>query len=423
MDGGLDTMAAEYLSRIRAAVAERVPFLGPGLILGMSSAGWVGLLVFLALGANFGYALLWAIAGVIVYKYAFTTGIARYTVATGENIYAGLQRIPGLRTWQVLFIGAIYVVEIVYHAGGAVVAASLFASLLPASVPVQYVMIGVFALIVLILFRNSYPLFKKVMVTAGVIIVAGMCLNFLSLYLSPVDLVHGLVEPDLANEDHLYYAGLIMASLGTGLSLLCYTMWLQKRLGERHGEVFYRAHMRSVRFDLTLGFALLALLSLFYLTLGFVVMNEHGLPAFEQDLMVRIIGHSLSAIPFGMTVFVITSFLTLFVYLIGAMDGRSRAIASILRQTVTTRFSEDGLYRGVVVAFAGIFILFSYAGTKYTIKDVLTVSVFMFGLVGFMLLWLDRRLPEYARGSRLWYTVMLVGSVLFPIGAVAYWGM
>ena len=157
--------------------------------------------------------------------------------------------------------------------------------------------------------------------------------------------------------------------------------------------------MRSVRFDLTLGFGLLALLSLFYLTLGFVVMNEHGLPAFEQDLMVRIIGHSLNAIPFGMTVFVITSFLTLFVYLIGAMDGRARAIASILRQTVTTRFSEDGLYRGVVVAFAAIFILFSYAGTKYTIKDVLTVSVFMFGLVGFMLLWLDRRLPEYARGS------------------------
>ena len=416
-------MAAEYLSRIRAAVAERVPFLGPGLILGMSSAGWVGLLIFLSLGANFGYALLWAVAGVIVYKYAFTTGIARYTVATGENIYAGLQRIPGLRTWQILFIGAIYVVEIVYHAGGAVVAANLIASLLPASVPVQYVMIGVFALIVLILFWNSYPLFKKVMVAAGVIIVAGMCLNFLSLYLSPVDLFHGLVEPDLANEDHLYYAGLIMASLGTGLSLLCYTMWLQKQLGESHGEAFFRAHMRSVRFDLTLGFGLLAFLSLFYLTLGFVVMNEHGLPAFEQDLMVRIIGHSLSAVPFGMTVFVITSFLTLFVYLIGAMDGRARAIASILRQTVTTRFTEDGLYRGVVVAFAAIFILFSYAGTKYTIKDVLTISVFMFGLVGFMLLWLDRRLPEYARGSTVWYAVMLVGSVFFPIGAVAYWRM
>ena len=59
-------MAADRdLSRIRAAVAERVPFLGPGLILGMSSAGWVGLLIFLSLGANFGYALLWAVAGVI----------------------------------------------------------------------------------------------------------------------------------------------------------------------------------------------------------------------------------------------------------------------------------------------------------------------------------------------------------------------
>ena len=151
--------------------------------------------------------------------------------------------------------------------------------------------------------------------------------------------------------------------------------------------------MRSVRFDLTIGFGLLAFLSLFYLTLGFVVMNEHGLPAFEQDLMVRIIGHSLNAIPFGMTVFVITSFLTLFVYLIGAMDGRARAIASILRQTVTTRFSEDGLYprrRGRVRGD-----LHPLQLRRHEVHDQGRAdrAVFMFGLVGFMLLWLDRRLP------------------------------
>jgi hypothetical protein len=154
-----------------------------------------------------------------------------------------------------------------------------------------------------------------------------------------------------------------------------------------------------------------------------VVLNEHGLPAFEQDLMVRVIGHSLSVVPFGMTVFVITAFLTLFVYLIGATDGRARAIASILKQTVPTRLSEDVLYRSVILSFAAIYIAFGYLGSKYMIKDVLVISVFMFGLVGFMLLWLDRRLPAYARGSLPWYAVMLVGSVLFPIGAVLYWGM
>lgn len=413
-------MATEYLSRIRAAGAEVLPFLGPGLILGMSSAGWVGILVFLSLGAEFGYALLWAVAGVIIYKYAFTTGMARYTVATGENIYAGLRRFPGLGKWEVLFIGAIYGVEVIYHGGGAVVAASLLASLLPASLPVQYVMIAIFALITLILFLNSYPLFKRIMVIAGLIIVAGMSVNILSLYISPMEILDGLFLPRLGNEDHLYSAGVIMCSLGTGLSLLCYTMWLQKQLGDRHGEAFYRAHMRSVRFDLTLGFAILAILSFFYITIGFVVMNEHGMPAFEQDLMVRVIGHTLDVVPFGMTVFVITAFLTLFVYLIGAMDGRARAIATIVKQTVPTRITEDGLYRSAVVMFAATFILFSYAGSKYTIKDVLTISVFVFGLVGFMLIWLDRRLPAYARGSKLWYGIMLIGSVLFPVGAVLY---
>jgi Mn2+/Fe2+ NRAMP family transporter len=413
-------MATEFFSRIRAAGAELLPFMGPGLILGMSSAGWVGILVFLSLGAEFGYALLWAVAGVIIYKYAFTTGIARYTVATGENIFAGLRRLPGLGKWEILFIGAIYVVEIVYHAGGAVVAASLLASLLPAGIPIPFAMIAIFILISLVLFMNSYPLFKRVMVIAGIIIVAGMSLNILSLYLSPMEILGGLFQPHLGNEDHLNSAGVIMCSLGTGLSLLSYTMWLQKQLGGNHGEAFYRAHMRSVRFDLTLGFALLAILSFFYISIGFVVMNEHGMPAFEQDLMVRVIGHTLDVVPFGMTVFVLTAFLTLFVYLIGAMDGRARAIATIVKQTVSTRLTEDGLYRYVIVVFAAIFIAFSYVGSKYTIKDVLTISVFAFGLVGFMLLWLDRRLPAYARGSRLWYGVMLIGSVLFPVGAVLY---
>jgi len=413
-------MASAFASRIRAAVDERLPFLGPGLILAMSSAGRVRMLGFLSLGANFGYALLWAVAGVIIYKYTFAKGIARYTVATGENIYAGLQRIPGLKNWELLFIGAIYVVEIVYHAGGAVVAASLLASLVPQSMPVPYMMILIFAVITLILYRNSYPLFKKVMILVGLVIIAGMCVNFLSLYLSPVEVVRGLVTPEFGNEDHLYYAGVIMCSLGTGLSLLCSSMWLQKQIGDNHGEAFYRAHMKSVSFDLTLGFALLALLSLFYLTIGFVVLNEHGLPAFEQDLMVRLIGHTLDVVPYGMTIFIVTSFLTLFVYLIGATDGRARAIATILRQTVTTRVSEDWLYRGVVLAFSAIFIAFSFVGSKYTIKDVLTISVFMFGIVGFMLIWLDRHLPAYARGSRLWYAIMVIGSVCFPIGAVLY---
>ncbi|HOT95029.1 MAG TPA: divalent metal cation transporter [Methanoregulaceae archaeon] len=413
-------MSDRLPARIRAWYTERARFLGPGLILAMSSAGWVGILVFLSIGANMGYALLWAIAGVLLYKYMFTTGIARYTVSQGENIYAGLQRVPGLRNWEVLFIGAVYVVEIVYHAGGALVAANLLAGLVPIRLPVQYVVIAIFVLITLILFRNSYPLFKRIMVGAGFVIIAGMCVNFLSLYLSPGEMAAGLFFPAFGNEDHLYYAGVIMCSLGTGLSLLCSSMWLSKQIGDNHGEIFFKDHMKSVYFDLRLGFVILAVLSVFYLTIGFVVLNEHGLPAFEQDLMVQVIGHTMDVVPFGMTIFVAISFLTLFVYLIGATDGRARAVAWIIRQTVPTRVSEDWLYRCVVVLFSLIFIGFAYFGTKYTIKDVLTVSVFMFGLVGFMLVWLDRRLPAYARGSRLWYGIMLIGSTLFPVGAVFY---
>jgi len=42
----------------------------------------------------------------------------------------------------------------------------------------------------------------------------------------------------------------------------------------------------------------------------------------------------------------------------------------------------------------------------------------MFALLGFVLIYLDTKLPEYARGSRLWVLVMVVGSSLFLLMAL-----
>ncbi|WP_440949074.1 hypothetical protein [Methanosphaerula subterraneus] len=407
------------LPQLPDLIRERLRFVGPGLILAMSSSGWVGLLTLLGLGSDYGYQILWAVIAVLVYKYAFNKGIARYTVSQGENIYAGLRRVPGLRTLEAPVIGGIYLIEVMSHGAGAMVAATLLTSILPIELPVRLTVILMIAGITTILYHNSYPLFKKIMVVSGVIIVCGLLYTLNSLYFSVPDIAVGLV-PDPGNNEQLFYIGSIMATLGTGLSLLCYSMWLQKEIKEGHGEDFFKKHMPSVSFDITLGFLLLALLSFFYLTIGFVVMNEEGMPAFENDLTIRLIGHMMNTVPFGMTIFLIISFLTLFVYLIGAMDGRARAVATIIAQTMNLKDAEDRLYRGVVLLFAGIFILFAFIGDKYLVKDLFTLAMMVFGLVGLLLIYLDRTLPPYARGSWLWYGVMATGSILFPVASIYY---
>lgn len=407
------------LPQLPDLIRERLRFVGPGLILAMSSSGWVGLLTLLGLGSDYGYQILWAVIAVLVYKYAFNKGIARYTVSQGENIYAGLRRVPGLRTLEAPVIGGIYLIEVMSHGAGAMVAATLLTSILPIELPVRLTVILMIAGITTILYHNSYPLFKKIMVVSGVIIVCGLLYTLNSLYFSVPDIAVGLV-PDPGNNEQLFYIGSIMATLGTGLSLLCYSMWLQKEIKGGHGEAFFKEHMSSVSFDISLGFLLLALLSFFYLTIGFVVMNEEGMPAFENDLMIRLIGHMMNAVPFGMTIFLIISFLTLFVYLIGAMDGRARAVATIIAQTMNLKDAEDRLYRGVVLVFAGIFILFAFIGDKYLVKDLFTLAMMIFGLVGLLLIYLDRTLPPYARGSWLWYGVMATGSILFPVASIYY---
>jgi Mn2+/Fe2+ NRAMP family transporter len=407
------------IPRLQDQVRKRFRFVGPGLSLAMSSAGWVGLLTLIGLGSDYGYLILWAIMAVLIYKYAFNRGIARYTVSQGENIYAGLRRVPGFRTVETPVIGGIYLIEVMNHGAGAMVAASLLASILPIELPAKLTVILMIAGITAILYHNSYPLFKKIMVVAGVIIVCGLLYNLNTLYFSVPDIAAGF-NPDLGNNELLYYIGSIMATLGTGLSLLCYSMWLEKETKGGHGEAFYKEHINLVSFDLTLGFLLLGLLSFFYLTIGFVVMNEEGMSAFENDLMIRLIGHTLNTVPFGMTIFLIISFVTLFVYLIGALDGRARAVATLIAQTINRKDAEDRLYKGIVLVFAALFIIFAFIGDKYLAKELVTLSMIVFGLVGLLLIYLDRTLPPYAQGSWLWYGVMAAGSILFPVAAIYY---
>lgn len=87
------------------------PLPGPGLLIALSSSGWIGLLSLISFGADNGYAFLGLIVITLLFKYALITGLARFTLASGTDIFSGLGKIPGPKNWAVWMINIILYVE------------------------------------------------------------------------------------------------------------------------------------------------------------------------------------------------------------------------------------------------------------------------------------------------------------------------
>ncbi|WP_245619356.1 hypothetical protein [Methanogenium cariaci] len=207
--------------------------------------------------------------------------------------------------------------------------------------------------------------------------------------------------------------------VGSGLNLLLYSVWLHEKMGDRHGETYFASHMKSVNLDLVLAFLLVGVVALIFMTLGFWggFVREH-LTEVGMDVVTETLLASFGKIPGGMNTVMFVAFIILTGALISGMDGRARAVSSVVSRASATRFDERTLYRMVLVAFAFIITAGILSGeTMSLIQVVAAVSSVMFGLLGFMLIYLDRRLPVYARGGSS------SGCSLSAAGVFFFWAL
>ncbi|WP_128692534.1 Nramp family divalent metal transporter [Methanoculleus taiwanensis] len=392
---------------------ERLFFLGPGLVLAVEVSGETGLTELLAAGAVYGYGLLGFIVLTLIFKYAFTSGIARYTISEGRTIFDGLREIPGPKNWEVIFIMFIYLMETIAFGGVALVAATMLTHLVPALPSRELIAIAGIGVIVFLLWRESYERFEHILTVMGLMFIVGVLYSLFAVPLpATADILHGFSA--VAEAESLITFMALMGAVGSGLNLLLYSVWLHEKIGDRHGEAYFRAHMRSVNENLVMVFVIVGIFAFGFIMLGYAALHGHGSDHMSLEAVVGDVAHVVDALPGGAAVFLITGFFTLFGATMSGMDGRARAIASILRSTTGTGRSEKTLYRAILLLFAAIMlsaVLFGHPAD--VIHHVAAAASIMFAVLGFMVIYLDSRLPAHARGSRLWLAVMVLGSTLF----------
>ena len=78
---------------------DKLKWLGPGFLWMVSAAGSGELLFTPRVGAQYGYALIWALLAAVILKWFINREIGRYTVCTGQTIIDGFSQLPGPKNW------------------------------------------------------------------------------------------------------------------------------------------------------------------------------------------------------------------------------------------------------------------------------------------------------------------------------------
>jgi LytS/YehU family sensor histidine kinase len=383
-------------------------FLGPSLVLAvhMSVESYSDLLIS---GAASRYRMLWVIGVALVYKYCLIEGLSRYTLAQGEDIFMGLRHIPGPQNWDIIFIMSIYTLELLGFGGIAFFAGTFLVQLFPALYSVKLMAILSLILAGLFLYKCPYSFFEKLVSLFAGLILLGTFYTLIGTKIPFVNLSQGFA-PVIEKEQLITVMGLLGA-VGSSLSLLFYSTWLKEKIGARHGEAYFSRHFRNVRLSQGLAFWLTGIFSFAFMTIG---LSSGSSTDFFNGIYL-----SLHKLPYGVPVFILTSYVIFIALILTGIDGRARAIASILRGTGISFRDETTLYRGIIsglVIILAFIISFGEPGSILTWVSAL--ASIMFAFIGFMVVYLDFKLPAYARGSKLWRFLMVAGSFLFLLVAL-----
>lgn len=245
--------------------------LGPGLLWAGAAIGVSHLVQSTRAGANYGFALLWALLLANIFKYpAFEFG-PRYAAATGKSLLHGYSEIGKWAMGVFLFMtfGTMFTIQAAVTIVTAGIAAYLFG--IPLS-PLIWSVVIVF-ICILILLIGRYPLLDKlikfiiILLTISTIVAVFGAIN------------HGnAIQPNFIKPQVWTLSGIafLVAFMGWMPSAIDISVWHSLWTIERSKETGHAPSLKEALFDFKLGYFGTALLALCFLTLGATVMYGSG---------------------------------------------------------------------------------------------------------------------------------------------------
>ena len=420
-------MSDSLLVRFRRWFRNNFVFFGPGLLLAITAAGEAGVTEAIEIGAHYGLALTWVVIITLVFKYAFTNGIARYTLATHQTIFDALNTLPGPKHWGSYLIIFSYLVEMFAIGAMLMFCATFLDYLLPGIYSVFFIAVFLLILVLAVLRTSSYEILEPIMAIMITILAAGIILCLLQFPLS-LNLLAGGLIPTIPKGSEMAILA-ILGVVGSGLNLMLYSVWLSQKTKNREenkqecdlqNESFFRKYIRSVNIDVLTGFIFVAIVTIGFMVLGYVGYAVSFMPHGSEitlDTLITQVLYIFDSIPYGSYIFLLFVAIIFFGAVVVGMDARARALSTVIHHMGLDRGKkmpdENKLYKLILLVFSAVIIVtFIIANPMTVIRQISALSAILFGIFGFIVIYLDHKLPNYAKGNRIWLVIMALGSVL-----------
>ncbi len=403
---------------------DKLKLIGPGIILAAAAIGSGELILTPRAGALYGLSIAWIIVVSIVYKLALTLGLARYTIATGEDIFVGFSHLPGPRYWFVWIMAVIYLLGAVGYAGISLACGSALYALFPSLSMVQWAVIVVVLAYVLLL-SGSYGPVEKASFFLSFVLIVGILYSLAALRPDVSWFFRGLA-PRLPAGSGQTAVSLLGWTAG-GTSTLIYSFWiLEKGIGKgRSEDKSFKGWISLIRLDTGLSYFLMTLISFAFLTIGVLVLSTAGpdggplIPAREETTAVLSRLLTVATGPQTRFVFLVAAFAILYSTVIGLVDGKSRALRSAIRMILpqSRRISDKNLYR--IFATLMCLVIFAFLFTKRPVVLIVLISAIeapVLSIFAIVLIYLlGKKLPRALRPGRVWYGVIVGGTIVYLV--------
>ncbi len=392
--------------------------LGPGLIMAVAAIGVSHLVQSTRAGAEFGFALLWAVILANIFKYPFLEFGPRYAIATGNNMVQGYKKLAGWAIWVFIIftVGTVFAIQ----AAVTIVTASLANHLTGLELSTQLWSVIILGICFLILLRGSYSILdgavKFFMVVLAVSTIVALSV---ALYNGEHHTVTEVVPPEIWTVSGVAF---LIALMGWMPIPIDASVWHSIWTLEREKQTGYKPKLKESLFDFNVGYIGAAFFAVAFLILGALVMYGSGASyaesaaGFSQQLVEL---YTLSLGEWAYFIIIICAFTTMFSTTFTVTDTYPRVFNEIIG-VFNTSYNEQEKKRYYPWLLAGtcicslLFLLLMGDRFRFLIDLATTLSFLIapvLAYINFKLIFHPEVAPEYRPAP--WLKWLAISGIIF----------
>ncbi len=393
--------------------------LGPGILYAGAAIGASHLVQSTRAGAGYGFEIIWAVILINLFKYPFFEFGYRYTAATGKSMLEGYRQLGkwAIRTYFIL----VFFTAMINFTAVLIVSSGLAAFFFNIHLSMFLMSIILLGIILLMLFVGHYALLDGLMKVIITILSITTIIAFAISVNRGMEISANFVQPDLWNATGIAFLIALMGWMPTPIEA---SVWPSLWALEREKQTKYKPNYKEFLFDFHVGYIGSAIMALFFLGLGALVLYGSGIEfatssvKFSEQLV------SVYSQTFGnwsIPIISAIALLTMFSTTLTVIDAYPRNLGGSMVQISESVKKHSSKLYWIWVLFlsvVSVLIIGVFTSSMKTLLDFATIISFLaapfFAYINFKVVKSDFLPKEYH--PKKWLTILSWAGLIFLMG-------